>query len=241
MLALARIARHRVPIGCRTLLVEAKAPDFTAPACMADGSFADLKLSEYAAGKYAVLFFYPADFTSVCATELPGFSRLVPQLAARGAVLLGVSTDTHYVHKAWKTAGPEIGGLSEFEIAYPLVGDHAKEVSRAYDCLAPDGLAVRGLFVIDRAGIVQYESRNPSSVGRDLSVPIKILDTLIHLDSLRASGLAEPVAPADWVPGRPELEGSTAGVGAYLRQMRRQPSLFPPSGGGCSAEFPGGL
>jgi alkyl hydroperoxide reductase subunit AhpC len=222
------------------LLVEARAPDFTAPACMADGSFAELKLSEFAAGKYAVLFFYPADFTSVCATELPGFSRLVPQLAERGAVLLGVSTDTHYVHKAWKAAGPELGGLGEFAINYPLVGDHAKDVSRAYDCLAPDGLAVRGLFIIDRAGIVQYESRNPSAVGRDLSVPIKILDTLIHLDSLRESGLLEPVTPADWAPGRPELEGSTEGVGAYLRQMRRQPSLFPPSGGGCgSAEYPG--
>jgi peroxiredoxin (alkyl hydroperoxide reductase subunit C) len=219
-------------------MIEAKAPEFCAPACMPDGSFEELTLSTYAAGRYAVLFFYPADFTYVCATELPGFSRLVPQLAEREAVLLGISTDTHYTHRAWKFAGPEIGGLSDFSIDYPLVGDHAKDICRAYDVLRPDGLATRGLFVIDREGVVQYESRNPSALGRDLSVPLKILDALLHLETLRKQGSAEPIAPADWVVGRPGLEASTEGVAQYLRKMRRQPSLFPPSSGGCDSEFP---
>lgn len=215
----------------RTMMIGRPAPDFTAPACMPDNSFTEVSLSSFQGSKHVVLFFYPADFTYVCASELPAFARITKQLAERDAVVLGVSTDTHYAHRAWKLLGPEHGGLSDFDISYPLIGDATKAISHAWDVLLPSGLATRGLFVIDTRGIVQYESRNPPPIGRDVSVPVRILDAIVHLeqagvtarssgrDSIAEDDPDEEVIPADWAPGRPTMRPSKDGVRTYLQHM----------------------
>lgn len=137
------------------MLIDQRAPDFTCSAYMPDGSFKDVKLSDYK-GQYVVLFFYPADFTFVCASEVPGFNNLFEEFNRRGCVVLGCSTDTHHCHKGWCMLSEEQGGLGlEGKLKYPLLGDRTKEVAKAYDVLLEDGLCTRGVFLIDRDGFVK--------------------------------------------------------------------------------------
>ncbi len=168
------------------------APDFTATAVV-DRQFQKVKLSGYR--KYVVLFFYPLDFTFVCPTEIIAFSDRYAEFQALNTEILAISVDSEFSHLAWIETERKMGGLGDLN--YPLVSDLKKEISMAYNVLDPDlGAALRGLFIIDRAGILQYATINNLSFGRSVDETLRVLQAIQHVQ-------ANPneVCPADWQPG----------------------------------------
>ncbi len=144
-------------------LVTKEAPDFTAQAVMPDGSFAELKLSSYR-GKYVVLFFYPLDFTFVCPSEIIAFDAALGRFQKKNAQVIGCSVDSHFTHLAWKNTPRKQGGIGP--VGYPLVSDLTKQISRDYSVLLElAGVALRGLFLIDKQGIVRHALVNDLPLG----------------------------------------------------------------------------
>jgi len=130
------------------------APDFTATAVLPDNSFKeDFKLSDYR-GKYVILFFYPLNFTFVCPSEILAFNKAVDEFEKNNCQLIGVSVDSHFSHFAWKKTPVNDGGIGN--INYPLVSDLDKSISQDYGVLLDAGIALRGLFLIDKEGIVRH-------------------------------------------------------------------------------------
>jgi len=193
------------------MLIDEQAPDFTATACMPDSSFQTIKLSQFR-GQYVILFFYPADFTFVCASEVPGFSKMLDEFKGRNCVVLGCSTDTEHAHKAWKLLPKEMGGIGE--VNYPLLADTTKEIAAAYDTLQKDGLCARGLFLIDKEGVVKAEHRNCDPLGRNLDEPLRLLDALQFHEKSKADGNTQ-VCPASWKLGKKGLKNTLEGVAAF--------------------------
>ena len=176
-------------------LVGRTAPDFTAKAVIGS-DFVDFTLSANWQGKqpkYTLLFFYPLDFTFVCPTEIIAFSDRIQEFQSRGVQVVGVSIDSEYSHLAWKGTPRAQGGLGD--IAYPLVSDLKKDIARAYDTLADDGTAYRGLFLIDQAGIVRHALVNDHPLGRSIDEALRTIDALQHHEK------HGEVCPADWTPG----------------------------------------
>lgn len=142
-------------------------------------------------GKWRVLFFWPMDFTFVCPTEIAAFGEANAQFAARSAQVLGASTDTQYVHLAWRSSHPALKPLP-----FPMLADTRRELSSALGILhATEGVALRATFIVDPEGIIRWVSVNDLSVGR--SVP----ETLRVLDALQTNELT----PCNWVKGQPTL------------------------------------
>jgi peroxiredoxin (alkyl hydroperoxide reductase subunit C) len=167
-----------------------KAPDFTMASTRNLDTLAEpVSLSDYA-GQWLVMFFYPLDFTFVCPTEITAMSDRLAEFRHRGASVLGVSTDSVYSHRAWINTPREQGGLGGLE--YPLASDMTKQVSRDYGVLIEDqGIALRGLFIIDPQGVLQYSVVHNLNVGRSVD------ETLRVLDALQSGGLC----PANWHRG----------------------------------------
>ncbi len=188
-----------------SVLVAKEAPNFCAKAVMPDGSFKDIALNEYR-GKYVVLFFYPLDFTFVCPTEIIAFSEAAAQFEASGTQLLGCSVDSHYTHLAWRSTPRKQGGLGD--IKYPLVADLDKKISQAYDVLLPGGIALRGLFLIDKQGIVRHQVVNDLPLGRNVDEVLRMVKALQFFES------HGEVCPANWKEGsatiKPEPKASQA-------------------------------
>ncbi|CCQ92079.1 Peroxiredoxin-1 [Nitrospina gracilis 3/211] len=174
-------------------LVAKQAPDFTAQAVMPDGSFKEIKLSDYR-GKYVILFFYPLDFTFVCPTEIIAFSDKIDEFKKRNTEVLGVSIDSHFSHLAWRNTDRKKGGLGNID--YPLVADLDKNISASYDVLADGGIAFRGLFLIDKDGVVQHQLINNLPLGRNIDEAIRMLDALQFHEK---NG---EVCPANWTQGK---------------------------------------
>jgi peroxiredoxin (alkyl hydroperoxide reductase subunit C) len=174
------------------VLVTKEAPDFAAQAVMPDGTFKEVKLSDYH-GKYVVLFFYPLDFTFVCPTEIIAFSDAVSQFEALDVQLLGVSIDSHFTHLAWRNTPRSEGGLGQID--YPLVADMKKEIAEAYDVLLADGIALRGLFLIDKEGVVRHQVVNDLPLGRNVDESLRMVKALQYFEK---NG---EVCPANWQEG----------------------------------------
>jgi peroxiredoxin (alkyl hydroperoxide reductase subunit C) len=150
----------------------------------------NVKLSDYK-GKWLVLLFYPLDFTFVCPTELTTFSDRYDDFEAIGADVIGVSTDSVFSHRAWLNTARDKGGVAD--LRYPLASDQTKEVSRAYGVLIENqGVALRGLFVIDPEGILRYAVIHDLNVGRSAE------ETLRVIQALQTGGLCQ----AEWKPGQ---------------------------------------
>ncbi|MFW5906271.1 MAG: peroxiredoxin, partial [Desulfobia sp.] len=157
-------------------LVTKKAPDFTATAVMPDNTFKeDFSLSKYR-GKYVILFFYPLDFTFVCPSEIIAFHRALEKFKAKDCEIIGVSVDSHFTHLAWKNTPVNEGGIGD--IQYPLVSDLNKEISREYGVLLPEGMALRGLFLLDRDGVVRHGLVNDLPLGRSIAEAMRLIDAL---------------------------------------------------------------
>lgn len=171
-----------------------KAPDFTMPTTRNIDTLDEVaKLSDYQ-GKWLVLFFYPLDFTFVCPTEIRGFNSRLDEFRKAGAQILGVSVDSVYSHRAWVRASQSEGGLGGLD--YPLASDITKQVSRDYGVLIEEeGIALRGLFIIDPEGILRYQVVSDLNVGRSVD------ETLRVLQALQTGGMC----PIDWHPGERTL------------------------------------
>ncbi|MGY2767380.1 peroxiredoxin [Thermostichus sp. OS-CIW-31] len=179
--------------GC--LRVGQAAPDFSATAVY-DMEFKTVKLSDYRGKKYVVLFFYPLDFTFVCPTEITAFSDRYDDFAKLDTEILGVSVDSEYSHLAWIQTDRKAGGVGE--LRYPLVSDLKKEISAAYNVLDPEaGVALRGLFIIDKEGIIQHATINNLAFGRSVDETLRTLQAIQYVQSH-----PDEVCPANWQPGQ---------------------------------------
>jgi peroxiredoxin (alkyl hydroperoxide reductase subunit C) len=164
------------------------APDFTMEGVI-DGQFGKVSLSDYR-GKWVVLFFYPLDFTFVCPTEITGFNKSLDAFKKLNAVVLGASVDSKYDHLAWIKSGV----LGKLE--YPLLSDIKKDVARKYGILdEKEGVALRGLFIIDPDGVLQYELVHNLSVGRSVEETLRVLEAL----------QTGELCPLGWHPGQKTL------------------------------------
>lgn len=153
------------------LQVGQKVSDFSAQAYMNDGSFKDVKLSDYK-GKWVVLFFYPLDFTFVCPTEIQGFNKLYQEFKKMNAEILGASTDSVHSHKAWSSS-------SLGKVEFPILGDTGHQVSKAFNVLIPDkGYTLRGTFIIDPNGVLKSAVVNDTAVGRSVEETLRTLQAL---------------------------------------------------------------
>ncbi len=191
-------------------LVTKKAPDFTAKAVMPDNSFEELTLSDYR-GKYVILFFYPLDFTFVCPTEIIAFDKHLAEFEELDCQVIGVSVDSEFSHLAWKNTPVEKGGIGD--IQYPLVADITKKISKKYGVLLKDaGVALRGLFLIDKDGIVRHEVVNDLGLGRSVEEALRVLKALRHLEEYGE------VCPADWHEGEEAMKPTAEGVAEYLAE-----------------------
>jgi peroxiredoxin (alkyl hydroperoxide reductase subunit C) len=191
-----------------SLLVTYPAPDFSATAVMPDNSFREnFKLSDFR-GKYVLLFFYPLNFTFVCPTEILAFNKAVRQFEENNCQLIGISIDSHFSHLAWKNTAVTNGGIGN--IQYPLVSDLNKSISRDYHVLLDSGIALRGLFLIDREGIVRHQVVNDLPLGRNVNEALRLLYALQFTEK------HGEVCPANWQQGEDALKPTAEGVSQYL-------------------------
>lgn len=191
-------------------LINKKAPSFTAPAVMPDGSTKDLSLADYA-GQYVAVVFYPKDFTFVCPSELIALDHKVDELAKRNCVVLGVSMDDAETHAKWRATAIDDGGIGELK--YPLIADDGKKVSEAFDVVHEEsGLSYRGTFLIDKDGVVQAAVHNNLPLGRNMDELVRMVDALqFHEEH-------GEVCPANWAPGKAGMKPTAEGVAAYLKE-----------------------
>jgi peroxiredoxin (alkyl hydroperoxide reductase subunit C) len=188
-------------------IVTKEAPDFTAKAVMPDNSFAEMTLSSYR-GKYVVLFFYPLDFTFVCPSEIIAFNKKLDEFKSRNCEVIGVSVDSEFSHFAWKNTPVDGGGIGD--VQYPLVADLSKSISRNYGVLFNGAVALRGLFLIDKEGIIRHAVINDLGLGRNIDEVIRMLDALQFTEE------HGEVCPANWKKGDEAMKPTSEGVAEYL-------------------------
>lgn len=192
-----------------------KAPNFKATAVV-NGQFKDVSLADYK-GKNVILFFYPLDFTFVCPTEILAFSDRVEEFRKRNTEVIGVSIDSHFSHLAWINTKREQGGISG--LSYPLVADMTKSISRDYGVLKEDeGIAFRGLFLIDRHGDIQHMVINNLPLGRSVDEALRMVDALKHHEE------HGEVCPADWRPGKDSMVADPEKSKAYFQKNAKTPA-----------------
>ncbi|XWS43357.1 hypothetical protein CRYUN_Cryun16bG0096100 [Craigia yunnanensis] len=180
-------------------LVGNAAPDFEAEAVF-DQEFIKVKLSEYIGKKYVILFFYPLDFTFVCPTEITAFSDRYEEFERINTQILGVSIDSVFSHLAWVQTDRKSGGLGDLK--YPLISDVTKTISKSYGVLIPDqGIALRGLFIIDKEGIIQHSTINNLAIGRSVDETMRTLQALQYVQEN-----PDEVCPAGWKPGEKSMK-----------------------------------
>jgi peroxiredoxin (alkyl hydroperoxide reductase subunit C) len=163
-------------------------------------------------GKYVVLFFYPLDFTFVCPTEIIAFSDRLDEFEKIGAKVVGASIDSQFSHLAWKNTPRNKGGLGE--IKYPLLADVNKEAAFNYNVLLENGVAARGLFIIDDKGVLQSYTVNNLGVGRNVDEALRIIQAYQYVAQ---NG---EVCPANWKPGGKTMKPDPAGSQEYFSQVK---------------------
>ncbi|MEX0968525.1 MAG: peroxiredoxin [Bacteroidia bacterium] len=206
-----------------TTLVGKKAPRFTAKVVLNGEEIQeDFSLEQYVGNKYVVFFFYPRDFTFVCPTEILAFQDKLKEFEKRDVAVVGCSTDTEFSHVAWLQTPQNKGGIEG--VTYPLVADATKTISSNYGVLAGeydmneegeliysgDPGAYRGLFLIDKEGIVRHQLVNDMPLGRSVDEALRMVDALHHFEE------KGEVCPANWKEGEEAMTEDHAGVSKYL-------------------------
>lgn len=193
------------------VLVGKPAPDFTVPAVLANGEIVDnYNFAEATKGKYALVFFYPLDFTFVCPSELIALDHRIPDFKARNVEVVGVSIDSHFTHNAWRNTPVNDGGIGP--VKYTLAADINHEIAQAYDVESEGGVAYRGAFLIDKDGIVRSQIVNDLPLGRNMEELIRLVDALQFNEE------HGEVCPANWKKGDKGMTASPEGVAAYLAE-----------------------
>lgn len=206
-----------------SILVGKKAPSFSASAVIKGGQIvANYSLDQFVGEKPVLFFFYPMDFTFVCPTELFAFQNKLAEFEARGVEVVACSTDTEQSHWGWLQMDKSEGGIKG--ITYPLVADTSKTISANFGVLAGDYeldendnmcatgpmIAYRGLFLIDKNGIVQHQIVNNFPLGRNVDEALRMVDALQHFEE---NG---EVCPANWSKGDDAMKGTHESVADYL-------------------------
>jgi len=175
---------------------------------MADNTFNEkFSLSDYR-GKYVILFFYPLDFTFVCPSEIIAFDKAIDRFKEKNCEVIGVSIDSQFTHLAWKSSPVVAGGIGN--INYPLVADLDKKISQQYGVLLPEGIALRGTFLIDKEGIIRHMVLNDLPLGRSIEEAIRMVDALQFHEQ------HGDVCPANWKDGEEGMKPTADGVADYL-------------------------
>lgn len=205
------------------VLVGKKAPLFKAAAVLNGSDIVEnFSLEQYLGKKHVVLFFYPKDFTFVCPTELHAFQEKLAEFESKGTVVVGVSTDTEQSHWGWLQLPKNKGGIQG--VTYPLVADTNKTISANYDVLngayfyddndqmqaTAELIAYRGLFLIDKEGIVRHQLVNDLPLGRNIDEALRMVDSLQYFEQYGE------VCPANWSAGKEGMKATHDGVASYL-------------------------
>lgn len=194
-----------------SVLVGKPAPDFTAPAVMGDNSINEkFNFKNFIEGKYAVLFFYPLDFTFVCPSEILAFDKKRKEFELRKTEVIAVSVDSQFTHLAWKNTSVNQGGLGH--VKFPMVADLTKKIATDYGILHDGAVALRGTFLIDREGIVRHQVVNDLPLGRNIDEAIRMVDALQFFEQ---NG---EVCPANWHSGEEGMKPTAKGVAEYLER-----------------------
>ncbi|MBT0724263.1 MULTISPECIES: peroxiredoxin C [Rosenbergiella] len=194
------------------VLVTRSAPDFTAAAVLGNGEIVEnFNFHKHIAGKPAVLFFWPMDFTFVCPSELIAFDKRYAEFKQRGVEVVGVSFDSEFVHNAWRNTPIDNGGIGK--VQYAMVADIKREIQQAYGIEHPEaGVALRGSFLIDKDGVVRHQVVNDLPLGRNVDEMLRMVDALqFHEEH-------GEVCPAQWEKGKEGMGASPEGVAKYLSQ-----------------------
>ena len=203
-------------------LVGKSAPNFKTRAVINGTIEENLSLEQFRGKKYVVLFFYPKDFTFVCPTELHAFQACLDEFHARNTELIGCSTDTAETHWAWQQTPKAEGGIQG--VQYPLLADANKTIASAYGVLngeysldeeghltaSSEMIAFRGLFLIDRQGVVRHQLVNDLPLGRSVKETLRIVDALQYFEQ------HGEVCPANWMVGKEAMKPTFDGVAGYL-------------------------
>lgn len=198
-----------------SVLVGKTAPDFVAPAVMGDNTINEnFRLSEFTKGKYAVVFFWPLDFTFVCPSEIIAFDHRWEEFQMRNCEVIGVSVDSQYTHLAWKRTPVEQGGVGN--LRFPMVADLTQSIARDYDVLFNNSVALRGTFLIDRDFVVRHQVINDLPLGRNVDEAIRMVDALQFNEE------HGEVCPAGWQKGQAGMKASPEGVAEYLSQHAKE-------------------
>lgn len=186
------------------------APDFNLVGLVKD-TFKEVRLTEFK-GKKVVIFFYPADFTFVCPTEILAFSDSIEQFWKRDTVVLGISVDSVHSHLAWTRVDRKQGGIAG--VTFPLLSDIKREVCSEYGVLFEEsGQALRGLFIVNQKGILKHITINHNDIGRNVSEVLRVLDAI---DVSEKSGV---VCPANWKAGQQAIQPTQEGLLLYAQTV----------------------
>ncbi len=207
-----------------SVLVGKSAPSFNASAVVDGQIVENFSLDQYKGEKYVILFFYPKDFTFVCPTELHAFQDSLAEFESRNVEVVACSTDTEFSHWGWLQVDRDKGGIGG--VTYPIVADTNKTISEDYDVLVGDYvldddgdgditvegelIAYRGLFLIDKDGIVQHQLVNNLPLGRSIKEALRVVDALQHFEE---NG---EVCPMDWEKGGDAMKPTHESTAAYL-------------------------
>ena len=195
-----------------SVLVGKQAPDFTVPAVLGNGDIVDsFSFSDATKGKYAVVVFYPLDFTFVCPSELIALDHRMDDFTSRGVEVIAVSIDSHFTHNAWRNTAINDGGIGP--VRYTMAADMAHTIVKDYDVEADaPAVAYRGSFLIDKAGMVRHQVVNDLPLGRNID------DMLRMVDALQFHEEHGEVCPAGWNKGDAGMDASPTGVASYLSE-----------------------
>lgn len=195
-----------------SVLVGRKAPDFTVPAVAADGKIVDkFNLHDHIKGKYALVFFYPLDFTFVCPSELIALNHRIQDFNSRGVEVIAVSIDSHFTHNAYRNTPIDKGGIGP--VQYTMAADMTHGICQAYGVEHPvAGVAFRGAFVIDKTGVVRSQTVNDLPIGRNVD------ELLRTIDAVQFNEEHGEVCPAGWTKGQAGMKASPEGVAHYLAE-----------------------
>ena len=191
-----------------SVLVGKKIPSFSANAVVNNKIVNNFSLDSYR-GKHVLFFFYPLDFTFVCPTELHAFQQKLASFEQRNCQVVACSVDSPYTHLAWLNTPSNLGGIKG--VTYPLVSDLNKTISQDFGVLiAEQGIALRGLFLIDKEGIVRHQVVNDLPLGRSVDETLRMLDALIYFEK---NG---EVCPANWKTGSASMKPNQQGLEKYF-------------------------
>jgi peroxiredoxin (alkyl hydroperoxide reductase subunit C) len=201
-----------------SILVGKKAPSFVTQAVHSNGEVVgDYNFAEASEGKYAVVFFYPLDFTFVCPSEILAMAARTQHLKDLGCEVVGISVDSHWTHNAWRNTSINDGGIGA--VPFTLAADMSRKISKSYGILAkggksyyPAGVSMRATFVIDQSGIVRHQVVNDEPLGRNMDEVVRIVEALQFFEE------HGQVCPAGWNKGDAGMTNTPDGVASYLSE-----------------------